>query len=183
MAKINIKLTAQQQQILVVAVLLLGGGGFAYVKYFWLPVSAEIKKTKEEIEVVVKKITKAKKNAGKLKKIQEELDRLNKQAEETEKGLPKDEDFPGVVDAITDLARKHNVNIKSFSTGALSPQAHFIEIGYSLSADGDYHDIGRFFAAISLEERIYHIQGVNFSSPGTEKLSVTFKLLSYQYKG
>lgn len=183
MAKINIKLTPQQQQILVMSILMIGGGGFAYVKYFWLPISVEIKKTREEIDKVDKQIKTAKKNAGKLKQIQEDLDKLNKQAEETEKGLPQDEDFPGVVDTVTDLARKHNVNIKSFSTGSLQPQAHFIEISYTLSASGLYHDVGRFFASLSLEERIFHVRNVNFSSTGGEEVSISFKLMSYQYKG
>ncbi|MFH2202514.1 MAG: type 4a pilus biogenesis protein PilO [Elusimicrobiota bacterium] len=182
MANIQIKLTKEQQQYLVFAVMFLGGGGYAYVKYFWLPTSAAITKTNAEIESVVKKITKAKGAAGKLKKIQQELELLNKQAEEAEKRLPKEEDFPTVVDTITGLARKYNVELKSFSTGKRQDQAHFVQLTYSISASAPYHDLGKFFASLALEERIYNVENVSYS-PAEDTVSVNFLLISYMYKG
>jgi len=182
MAGINIKLTKQQQQYLVLAVMVIGGGGFAYVKYFWMPTAKEISDKRVAIEKVEKSIAKAKSNAGKLKKIQKELEILNKKAEEAEKRLPKDEDFPTVVDTITALSRKYNVSLRSFSTGQSSEQAHFIQITYRLSGSAPYHDLGRFFASLALEERIYNVQNVSFS-PAQDIVNVNFELISYMYKG
>jgi Tfp pilus assembly protein PilO len=49
---------------------------------------------------------------------------------------------------------------------------------------GRYHDIGRFLAAVALEQRIYNVRSVNYGAPDVEgKLSVTLNLISYQYKG
>lgn len=182
MANINIKLTKEQQQYVVLAVMVLGGGGYGYIKYFWMPTSAEIKKNNVAIESTEKEIAKAKGNAGKLKRIQKELELLNKTAEEAEKRLPKEEDFPSVVDTITDLARKYNVRLNSFSTGASQDKQHFIEITYTLNGAATYHDLGRFFASLSLQERIFNVENVNYT-PNGETVSVSFKLLSYKYKG
>jgi len=182
MANINIKLSKEQQQYLVAGVLFVGGGGFAFFNYFWLPTSKQIVETEQKIKAIQAKILKAKGNAGKLDKIQKELALLNKKAEEAEKRLPKAEDFPTVVDTITDLAKKYNVELRSFSTGTSSDQTHFIVIKYKLNGSATYDDWGRFFASLALQERIYNVENVNFS-PAGNGVSVSFDLLTYKYKG
>ena len=164
------------------AVLVIFGGGGVYIKYFWLPTSKAIKDTKATIEAVEKKIAKAKGNAGKLRKIQEDLERLQKKAAEAEKRLPKDEDFPAVVDTVSDLARKYNVTLSNFSTGIPKDEKHFTAITYAISGSGRYHDVGRFFASLALEERIFNVEDVTFT-PSADSIGIKFKLISYKYKG
>ncbi len=189
MADINIELTKEQQQYLVFALLFFGGGGFTYVKYFWMPTSEKIKETTEKIEVVERKIQKAQRQAGRLNKIKKQLVRLNEEAEKVEKQLPQELDLPGVIDTISSLARKNNVGITSFGAPASSTRAHFKEITFSMNVTASYHDMGRFLASPALEERIYNARNVNYSpgatttSSGDMQLSVTFQLVSYQYKG
>lgn len=184
MAKLNIQLTKQQQQALVLAVLFLGGGGFAYIKYFWLPTSEKIEKTKAEIKTTEDKINKAKSQAVRLPKIQKEIETLNEQAIEAEKRLPKGRDLPAVITAVSMLARKYNVQLNSFTPGGQKSEQYFIEHPYQLSVKASYHDMGRFLAAIALEQRIYNVRTVNYGAPdGQGKASVTFTLVAYQYKG
>ena len=118
MADFNIELTKEQQQYLVFAVLVIGGGGFSYVKYFWLPTSEKIKETAAKIEEVDKKIQKAQRQAGRLNKIKTQLAQLNEEAEKVEKQLPKDLDLPGVIDTVSNLAKKNAVLISSFGAPA-----------------------------------------------------------------
>ncbi len=189
MADFNIELTKEQQQYLVFAVLVIGGGGFSYVKYFWLPTSEKIKETAAKIEEVDKKIQKAQRQAGQLNKIKTQLAQLNEEAEKVEKQLPKDLDLPGVIDTVSNLAKKNAVLISSFGAPSSATKAHFKEITFMIAASGSYHDLGRFLAALALEERIYNARNLNFSigagaSPGGESnLTVTMQLVSYQYKG
>lgn len=181
---VNIKLTPEQQKYVVAAVLLLGGGGFAYVRYFWLPVSEKIAETKKQIEEIEAKITKAKGQAVKLDKIKKDLAQLNADALEAERKLPKTPDLAGVIDVITALSRSSNIKIQVFSAGVSKSQAHFIETSYTLTASASYHELGRFLAAISLEERIFNVRGITYGAVDTEgKMAVTFQLVSYQYKG
>lgn len=182
---VNIKLTKQQQQILAVGVLVIGGGGFAYVKYFWLPVSQKISDTKAAIEATEAKIAKAKNQAVRLEKIKKELAELNVKAAEDEKRLPKTVDLPAVIDTISGLTRKYNFNLMTFSAGTSKPQAHFIETVYNITGKATYHDLGRFLAAVALEERIFNVRAITYGAPeaATGKMPVTFQLVSYQYKG
>ncbi|MDE2291351.1 MAG: type 4a pilus biogenesis protein PilO [Elusimicrobia bacterium] len=181
---VNIKLSKEQQQYLVLAVLVLGGGGFSYVRYFWMPLSAKIADTEAQIHTVEGKIQKAKNQAVRLNKIQKELDTLNEQAAQAEKRLPKSPDLAGVIDTVTDLARRYDVQLQSFAAGVPRPQAHFIETAYAVSARTTYHQLGRFFASLALQERIYNVRGVIYGAPDARGvMTVSFQLLSYQYKG
>ncbi|MBI3300028.1 MAG: type 4a pilus biogenesis protein PilO [Elusimicrobia bacterium] len=180
----NIKLTPDQQKYLAVGVLVLFGGGFAYVKYFWLPISEKISETKKQIEETEGKINKAKSQAVRLNKIQKDLERLNTEALEAEKRLPKVNDLAGVIDVITAIARRYSFKIQTFSAGSPRPQAHFIETSYSLTGKASFHELGRFLAAISVEERIFNVRGITYGTPDSEgKMGITFQLVSYQYKG
>jgi len=184
MANLDIKLSKEQQQYLVFAVLIIGGGGFSYIKYFWMPTSAKISETREQIVQVERKIDKAKRQAGKLNKIKKEIALLNQQAAEAEKQLPKDQDLVGVIELVTGLTEKYNFDLTNLAQTRRTPRPHFIEIGYTVGGKATYHDLGRFLAALALEERIFNVQGVSFGPPDAAGVMVVnFELISYQYKG
>ncbi|TBR21491.1 hypothetical protein EPO15_10240 [bacterium] len=182
--EMTVKLSPDQQKYLAVAVLVLGGGGFGYIKYFWLPVSEKISETRAKIEEVEGKIAKAKNQAVRLNKIQKELEELNVAALEAEKRLPKTQDLPAVIDTVTALSRRYNLKLATFVPGGSKPQAHFIETTYMVTGSATFHELGRFLAAVALEERIYNVRGITYGAPDTEgRMNVTFQLISYQYKG
>jgi len=54
-----------------------------------------------------------------------------------------------------------------------------------MTVKGGYHSVGRFLAAVALEERIFNVKNVMYSEPlaKTGEMQVTFTLISYQYKG
>lgn len=178
----KIQLTKQQQQFLVIGAIWLIGGGYAYINYFWLPTATKIAKTQAEIDEVQGKILKAKGQAGRLEKIQREIQVLNDQAVEAEKRLPRNRDLPAVIDTLSALTQRHNLKLAGISVGSPSDKQYFTEISYALSITGTYHDIAKFFAAVALEQRIFNVRGVNFSGSG-ETLTASFQLIAYQYKG
>lgn len=185
MASSKIQLTPKQMQIVVLAAVVVLGGGFVYFQYFWKPISARIDAAQSNIETVEGKISKATAQAARLPQIQRELVVLNQQATEAEKRLPKERDLPDVIDTISSLSQKYRVNLASFSPGNPTTKQFFIEVPYAVTATGGFHDIGRFFAAVALEERIFNVRNVTFSGGqgGLGKVNVNFTLIAYQYKG
>jgi len=180
----NIQLSKEQQQYLVLGVLVLGGGGYGYVKYFFMPTSEKIAETTKTIEQVERKIAKAKGQAGRLNKIKRELAELNEKAAEAEKQLPQDEDFTGIIEMVSALSRQYRFNLSSFSRASARNRKHFTETLYSISGAASFHDIGRFLAAISLQERIFNVRNVTVSgSEDGSASAVSFSLVSYRYKG
>jgi len=179
-----IQLSKQEQQYVAVgAVLFLVFAG-VYVKFFWLPISAAKDEATMKIEAIEAKIVKAKQQAARLERLQAEIASLNERAAEAEKKLPKTKSVPDILLSLSALAQKSRVTIISFAPGPQKVQTYFIELNYPLSVRGSYHNVGRFLAALSLEERIFNIKDINY--PATDangEMTVTFTLLSYQYKG
>ena len=178
-----IKLTKQQQQMIVAAVLGIGGFGYAYIAFFWLPISAKIGETKQKIEQVQAKIEKATQQAARLPRLEKELIQLNEQAIEAEKRLPKKRSVPDILVTVGGLANKHGVALNSFTPAGMAQKAFFTELSYSMSVRGSYHRVGLFLAAVALEERIFNVSNIVYGGGESGELSVTFTLISYQYKG
>jgi type IV pilus assembly protein PilO len=179
-----IQLSKQQQQYLGAGAFLFLVAGGLYVKFFWLPISQKMSELSTEIADIDSKIRKANAQASRLQKLQDELRKLNQQAAEAELRLPKEKSVPDVLMALAGLAQANRVTIQSFSPGPLKGQQFFNELSYPMTVRGSYHNIGRFFAAVALEERIFNLKDVVYPAAGGDgQMTVTFTLLTYQYKG
>ena len=177
-----LQLTKQQQQYVAVGAVLAIAGAFCYFRFFWMPISAAKDEAMQKIEELESKIAKAKQQASRLARLEIELNSLNQQALEAEKRLPKTKSVPDILVTISALAQRSRVKLISFTPGAMKQQPYFNELNYPMSVKGSYHDIGKFFAAVALEERIFNVMNVNYPG-GDGEMTVTFTLLSYQYKG
>ncbi len=179
-----IQLSKQEQQYVGAGVVLLVIFSVVYVKFFWLPIAHAKTEANAKIEQVEAKIAKAKQQAARLELLQADIASLNERAIEAEKRLPKTKSVPDILLAISALAQKNRVVIKSFAPGPPKSQTYFIELAYPLAVQGSYHNIGRFLAAVALEERIFNVKDINYpAADAAGEMTVTFTLLSYQYKG
>jgi type IV pilus assembly protein PilO len=178
------QLTKQQQQYVGAGAVLFVVFAGLYVKFFWLPIAQAKAEATVKIDEIEAKIAKAKQQAARLERLQAEIASLNERAAEAEKRLPKTKSVPDILLTLSALAQKNRVVIQNFAPGPMKTQTYFIELHYPLSVRGSYHNIGRFLAALSLEERIFNISNVNYpAADGNGDMTVTFTLLSYQYKG
>lgn len=178
------QLSKQQQQYLgagtVLFVVFIG----VYVKFFWMPIALAKAEATDKIDKIEAQIAKAKQQAARLERLQAEIASLNERAAEAEKRLPKTKSVPDILLAMSSLAQKNRVVIQSFTPGPTKSQTYFIELSYPLSIKGSYHNIGRFLAAVGLEERIFNVRDINYPAADVAgDMTVTFTLLSYQYKG
>lgn len=179
-----IQLSKQEKQYIGAGAVLFIILSVLYVKFFWLPVAAAKAEATQKIEEIEAKIVKAKQQAARLERLQAEIASLNERAAEAEKRLPKTKSVPDILLSISALAQKNRVVIQSFTPGPQKSQTYFIELAYPLAIRGSYHNIGRFLAAISLEERIFNIRDIVYPTADPNgDMTVTFTLLSYQYKG
>jgi type IV pilus assembly protein PilO len=179
-----IQLTRQQQQYLGGGAVLLVVGLGVYIKFFWSPISQKRSDLTGAITLIDDKIAKAKAQASRLQRLQDDLASLNQQAVEAERRLPKTKSVPDMLVTLSGLAQANHVNIQSFTPGPQKSQQYFIELSYPMSVKGSFHNIGRFLAAVALEERIFNVKDVIYPAAGADgEMTVTFVLLTYQYKG
>ncbi|MBI4375518.1 MAG: type 4a pilus biogenesis protein PilO [Elusimicrobia bacterium] len=185
MANLNINLSKEQQKVFAIGGVMLIATSVVYYKFFWSPYSKKIVEAQKQNEEIEAKIEKAKFQASRLPQLEATLNRLNEQAQEAEKRLPKKKSVPEILVTVSDLAEKARVSLISFAPGGNSNKQFFTELFYPVQVKGAYHSIGRFLAALALEERIFNIQNVTYSEPAPEtgEMTVNFMLISYQYKG
>lgn len=179
-----IQLSKQQQQYLGAGAIVVALGGFFYVRFFWLPISQKMTDLSVQIEEIDRKIAKATAQASRLQRLQADLAKLNQDAIEAERRLPKTKSVPDMLVTLSTLAQQNRVDVMSFSPGAQKSEQYFTELSYPMAVKGSYHNIGRFLAAIALEERIFNVKDVVYPTAGSDgAMTVTFTLLTYQYKG
>lgn len=179
-----IQLSKQQQQYIGAGVFLFAVGTGLYVKFFWMPISQKMTDLTSQIEDIDRKIAKATAQASRLKQLQADLAKLNQDAIEAERRLPKDKSVPDMLVTLSTLAQQNRVEIMSFVPGAQKSQQYFTELSYPMTVRGSYHNIGRFLAAIALEERIFNVKDIVYPAAGGDgSMTATFTLLTYQYKG
>lgn len=178
-----IQLSKQQQQYLGAGAFLFVIGSIVYVKFFWLPISQKMSDLTQQIEEIDHKIAKATAQASRLQRLQADLAKLNGDEIEAERRLPKTKSVPDMLVTLSALGQQNRVDIVNFSPGPQKSQQFFLELSYPMTVRGSFHNIGRFLAAIALEERIFNVKDVIYPSAGSDgTMTVSFTLLTYQYK-
>jgi Tfp pilus assembly protein PilO len=137
-----------------------------------------------KIEALSRDIETAKRQAARLPDLEKQLIGLNERKIEAEKRLPKTKSVADILVTLESLAAQYNVTLMSFAPGPSKGQQYFIELGFPTSIRGSYHNIGRFLAALALEQRLYNVFNVTYPEPtaATGEMQISFQLLSYQYK-
>ena len=178
----NLQLT-KEQITQIVAVIFFGGVfGYLYIAYFWIPTAKNIETKNRKISELQNKIDKAKRRDAQYKNLSAKLEQLKKDKEAAQKKLPRGKKIPDLIKKLTEISKKHHINIASISPGSSKKERYFLKVLYSISARGNYHDFGRFFAELALQERIFTLENVRINaSSGDYSASVTFSLVAYQY--
>lgn len=152
---------------------------FIYLFYFWFPVSKKISDMGENLKKINAEINHAKEIKSKYNDLSKTLLDLTEQKIEMAKKLPNDKNMPDLVRTIKKIADKYYVKINSISPATEVKDQYFFRVSYNIAATGSYHNIGKFFSEIALQERILNIENVSISQ-GDES-SVNFVLVSYRY--
>lgn len=170
----------------IIAGVLFGGLFlYAYAAYFWMPYSKKISENRVKLEKLEKDIASAKQIKAQFKNLKEKLEQLKVQKSEAEKKLPHDKKLPDLIKTIKKLSDKSSVKIMFINPASSSRDQYFTKVNYSMAVKGKYHDIGRFFAAVALEERILNVEDLTISQldASGDSCSVSFTLSAYQYGG
>lgn len=182
----NIQLTKDQITTLIAVVMFGGLFIYAYVAYFWMPVSKKISINSKKLQEITSNIEKARREKARYKDLNLRLEALKIEKENAQKKLPTGKKIPELIRSLMDFAKKYNITIQTISPQGSQREEYFVKELYSISVKGDYHSLGRFLTALGLEERIFTIENLSIAgTPGAETSSITatFMLVAYQYSG
>lgn len=156
---------------------------YVYFAYFWSPYSKKIEENKGKIAKIDKDIADARKAKEEFKDLEVKLKDLEIQKTEAEKRLPREKKVPDLLKTVKTLSDRHSVKITAISPGNSAKDQYFTKVNYSMTVTGKYHDVGKFFAAVALEERILTMENAVISPLIREdaSCSVGFILSAYQH--
>lgn len=181
---LKIKLSPNQQKMLLATFLFIGSLGYLYIAFFWSPISQKEAGLQKQIQDTNSKIETATRQSMMMSHLKLEISQLNKQATEVSRQIPNTKGVENTLVTLNELAARYNISVISFSPGKQVPNPYFFELQYPMTIEGQFHDIGKFFAALALKKRIFNLQDVSFGSANAETglIHVNLILLAYQYK-
>lgn len=180
----KIQLTKEQMGQIGAGVLFTGLFVFVYLQYFWLPTARTIEQNSKKVASMEADIDKAKKQKAKYKDLEAKLASLRAEREAAVKKLPSERRIPDLIRTVATLSRKYKVNVTAINPTGQSKVEYFTKVTYSISLNGNYHDIGRFLTALGLEERIMTSENLTLSGTGGDpSINAQFTLSAYQYNG
>ncbi|MHB2025363.1 MAG: type IV pilus inner membrane component PilO [Elusimicrobiota bacterium] len=155
-----------------------------YIWMLWLPLSGQIGAASKNLAAIKAKINTASREAQKKHRLDMELAELTKEAAEAGQRLPQKKNTADILVSVSRLAQERQVQLQNFSPQKETSRGFFNEIDFSISIRGSYNAIGRFMAAIALQERIFNAADMVYGQPDKAgQIPAHFTLIAYQYKG
>jgi type IV pilus assembly protein PilO len=145
----------KQQKALgaIVAAIVLG---YVFYSFWWSPKSEELTAMADHLETLETKNRSAQITAARGGgQIEERLAAYERHVMVLEKLIPASEEVPGLLRSITSEARRLiGSDPAQFRPEPDEPGQFYTKKAYQMQAIGEFHDIGRFLAAIASLERI-----------------------------
>ena len=143
-------------------------GFFYYLHYS--PTSETIEKIESDIEDVESKIRIAERQEGKLKQLKEEIANYEATLEELKLILPEESEVSQIIKKIQAIISSARLKIGKFAEQNKSTKKVYIEVPYSISLEGTYHNLGVFFDQLSRLQKIFTVNNLTIN-PIKKKIS------------
>ncbi len=151
--------------------LLIGIILFGFFYYFhYSPTEDEIDGIQRQVDEVEQKIRVAERQEGKLKQLKEEIANYEATLEELKLVLPEENEVSQIIKKIQSLISSSRLKIGKFAANAKSTKKIYIEVPYSISIKGTYHNLGVFFDQLSRLQKIFTVNNLSIR-PLNGKLS------------
>jgi len=159
-------------------------GFFYYLHYS--PTSKTIDRTETDLEAVESKIRIAERQEGKLKQLKEEIANYEATLEELKLILPEESEVSQIIKKIQSIISSARLKIGKFAEQKKSTKKVYVEVPYSISLEGTYHNLGVFFDQLSRLQKIFTVNNLSIV-PIKKKVSdysitANFNTSTYIYK-
>jgi len=167
--------------------LLIGAVLFGFFYYLhYSPTSETIERIETDLEGVESKIRIAERQEGKLKLLKEEIANYEATLEELKLILPEESEVSQIIKKIQSIISSARLKIGKFAEQKKIPKSVYIEVPYSISLEGTYHNLGVFFDQLSRLQKIFTVNNLSVT-PIKRKISdysisANFKTSTYIYK-
>lgn len=175
------KYPTRNKVIILLVVCGLLGGLFFYFMY--LPKQKELDGLNIELDAAQRTYNEKKAIADNLQTFQEEVRRLNEKLALALTKLPNTSEIDKILIDLPNLAKEEELVVASFKPGAQSAKGFYAEIPISLSLQGAYNRMAKFFEKIAKLNRIIAVGNVTFTGPrpGPDGVRLNAEVQAFTY--
>jgi type IV pilus assembly protein PilO len=163
------------------SVLVIAAAAFVFV----LPKGEEVEALKQSIAKQETEIAKSQSMAARLDELKAENEKLKQKLKELEEQLPAESEISSLLKQVSALGLDAGLEILSWKPAPKRnhPSRIVYEVPVSISLRGGYHRLGKFFASLTLLERIVNISDITLGGAQAEAdevlLSISFKAVTF----
>lgn len=167
--------------------LVIGAVLFGFFYYFqYSPTQDTIEKIENNIDNIERQIRTAERKEIQLPQIKEEIARKLATLEELKQVLPEKNEVSQIIKKIQSIISGARLKIGKFAKQKEARKEIYIEIPYSISLRGTYHNLGVFFDQLSRLTKIFTVNQLNISPIGSKisdySINVNFITTTYIYR-
>ena len=154
---------SSKAQLVVFGFLCLLTAGAAW-QVLLSPELAAIEERSSHLTTLDADVNKARATAMVLVIVQREVRALEASLQETTAIIPDEKDPQDVLRSLNELASESMIGLAGFTNKTIVTKAQYSEWPVTLSLEGGYHDIGRFFDRIASTPRLISVSDLNIKT-------------------
>lgn len=152
------------QRIAILGVIIILAGA-AYYSFLHLPLSDEIAKLTDSVEIAKsEKLTKSTKAAN-LARLRKDLANLDLQLKKAVAQLPDRKEVADLLSSITTKAQGAGLDVLTFRPRAEALREFYAEVPVDITVKGNYHEMIDFFDNVGRLDRLINIDNIGFKNP------------------
>ena len=157
---------------------------FIYYKFYYIPTTKKINLIKEDIKKIELEVAKLESFAKREKVIETEVERRKKYLEEIKNILPTEKEIPQLLKTVSELARKHKLEILKFTPYQEEKRDYYNIIPFEIEFKGYFYDIIKFLNEVENLSRLVTLNNIEILPQQKEdKLIVKSSFITYKYTG
>jgi type IV pilus assembly protein PilO len=137
---------------------------WGFYNYYVSDVSAELKLKQTHLASLRADINKGVATARRLGEFQSQVTDLEHRLDALKNVLPEQKDVADTLRRIQGLATQSNLTLLRFTPAPQKQQPLYLEVPYSLIADGSFHNLALFFDRVSKFPRIINVGDISISA-------------------
>jgi type IV pilus assembly protein PilO len=146
---------------------------YGFYTYYVSDVNAEIALKQTRLNGLSADINKGVATARRLGEFQSQVTDLERRLDALKNVLPEQKDVADTLRRIQGLATQSNLTLLRFTPAPPKQQPLYLEVPYTLIADGNYHNLALFFDRVAKFQRIINVGDISVAAKPRQEASST----------
>jgi len=154
-------------------VLLAAMSIYGFYTYYVIDVQSEITLKQTHLSALRVDINRGVATARRLPEFQAQVTDLERRLDALKNVLPEQKDVADTLRRIQGLATQSNLTLLRFTPAPQKQQPLYLEVPYTLTADGNFHNLALFFDRVAKFQRIINVSDIAVSAKSAQSPNST----------